>query len=77
MRLGRRLCAFKVVITPQQSRTQHASALTLGHLKHQQDNQRRQDLGHGAELITSAAGALRAGQGLLLSTDARQRHPPV
>ena len=62
--------------TPQQSRTQlastqHASALTLGRLKHQQDNQRRQDLGHGVELITGAAGALRAGQGLLLSTDAR------
>ena len=40
-------------------------------MKHQSDNARKADRGHGAELATRAYGALRAGSGLLLSTDAR------
>jgi type VI secretion system secreted protein VgrG len=51
--------------------TQHASELNLGHVKRQQDNARRQSHGHGAELATQAFGAIRAGQGLLISADAR------
>jgi type VI secretion system secreted protein VgrG len=62
--------------TPGQSRielasTEHRSQLQLGHLKHQQDNARRADRGHGGELATTASLALRAGSGLLLSADAR------
>lgn len=51
--------------------TQYASALQLGHLKYQQDNARLRDRGHGAELNTRAATAIRAGNGLLISADAR------
>jgi type VI secretion system secreted protein VgrG len=63
-----------------QSRTalqHHASAhrgsaeLNLGALRHQTDNQRLASLGFGAELKTEHSLALRAGQGLLLSTDVR------
>ncbi|AHY59614.1 type IV secretion protein Rhs [Stenotrophomonas rhizophila] len=53
----------------QLSTTQHATTLTLGHLKEGQDNLRGADRGFGAELSTQASGALRAGQGLLLSTE--------
>ncbi|MES2759095.1 MAG: type VI secretion system tip protein TssI/VgrG [Pseudomonadota bacterium] len=65
---------------PGQSRTvlqQHAGAhkgsaeLNLGHLRHQTDNQRLDAVGFGAELKTEFSAALRAGQGLLLSADAR------
>ncbi|HEU4375111.1 MAG TPA: type VI secretion system tip protein TssI/VgrG, partial [Telluria sp.] len=65
---------------PGQSRTalqQHAgphkgsAELNLGHLRHQTDNQRLQTAGFGAELKTEFSAALRAGQGILLSTDAR------
>lgn len=65
---------------PGQSRTalqQHAGAhkgsaeLNLGHLRHQTDNQRLQAVGFGAELKTEFSAALRAGQGILLSADAR------
>ncbi|MDB5802576.1 MAG: hypothetical protein JWL63_3515, partial [Rhodocyclales bacterium] len=52
--------------------TQFASALTLGANRHQSDNQRTAYRGHGAELVTLQAGALRAGSGLLLSSDGRQ-----
>ena len=52
--------------------TEYASALQLGHLKHQSDNARHDSLGHGASLHTQASGALRAGSGLLVSADARQ-----
>jgi len=45
--------------------------LNLGHLRHQTDNQRLQTAGFGAELKTAHSAALRAGQGLLLSSDAR------
>jgi type VI secretion system VgrG family protein len=48
--------------------TDHRSGLTLGHVKQTEDNQRLNDLGHGANLSTQGHGALRAGQGLLLST---------
>jgi type VI secretion system secreted protein VgrG len=66
--------------SPGQSRTalqQHASAhrgtaeLNLGHLRHQSDNQRLQTVGFGAELKTEFSAALRGGQGMLLSADAR------
>ncbi len=54
--------------TPAQARlelrtTQADSRLRLGHLKQQRDNERLADLGHGAELASQAAVAVRAGQG--------------
>lgn len=60
--------------TPGQGRvqadtTQSASALTLGHLKGGGDNLRGNERGFGAELATQASGALRAGAGLLLTTE--------
>ncbi|WP_334165352.1 type VI secretion system Vgr family protein [Achromobacter mucicolens] len=63
--------------TPGQSRltastTQAEARLNLGHLKQQRDNERLSDLGHGAELATSEAVALRAGEGLLISADKRE-----
>lgn len=45
--------------------------LNLGHLGHQSDNQRLHPVGFGAELKTSESAALRAGKGMLLSTDKR------
>ncbi|BAX57283.1 type VI secretion system Vgr family protein [Burkholderia stabilis] len=48
--------------------TDHGSGLTLGHIKQVQDNRRLADRGYGAELSTDAAGALRGGAGLLIST---------
>jgi type VI secretion system secreted protein VgrG len=48
--------------------TQHASQLNLGHLIHQADNHRGSFRGTGFELRTDAYGAVRGGQGLLLST---------
>ena len=62
---------------PRVALQRHASAhrgtaeLNLGHLRHQTDNQRLAAAGFGAELKTEHSAALRAGQGLLLSTDAR------
>ncbi|MCG7328133.1 type VI secretion system Vgr family protein [Achromobacter sp. ACRQX] len=63
--------------TPGQSRltastTQAESRLNLGHLKQQRDNERLSDLGHGAELATAEALALRAGEGLLISAHKRE-----
>ncbi|RPE75867.1 type VI secretion system Vgr family protein [Vulcaniibacterium tengchongense] len=60
--------------TPGQGRvqaatTQHDSALSLGHHKGGQDNVRSSERGFGAELSTQAGGAVRAGAGLLLSTE--------
>lgn len=49
--------------------TQQDTTLTLGHLKGGQDNIRGNQRGFGAELSTRASGALRAGAGLLLSTE--------
>jgi type VI secretion system secreted protein VgrG len=43
--------------------------LNLGQLRHQTDNQRLAPTGFGAELKTGHAAALRAGRGMLLSTD--------
>lgn len=63
--------------TPGQSRltastTQADARLNLGHVKQQRDNERLQDLGHGAELSTKEAVALRGGSGLLISADLRE-----
>jgi type VI secretion system VgrG family protein len=43
--------------------------LNLGQLRHQADNQRLQAVGLGAELKTEHSAALRAGSGMLLTTD--------
>lgn len=53
--------------------TEHVGSaeLNLGALRHQTDNQRLAPTGSGAELKTAKSAALRAGQGLLLSADAR------
>jgi len=53
----------------QASTTQHETTLTLGHLKGGEDNVRGNDRGFGVELSTQAGGALRAGAGLLLTTE--------
>ena len=45
--------------------------LNLGQLRHQTDNQRLAPAGFGAELKTEHSTALRAGQGLLLTSDPR------
>ncbi|MEQ6341572.1 MAG: DUF2345 domain-containing protein [Gammaproteobacteria bacterium] len=67
--------------SPGQSRTvlqhhaqpHHGTAeLNLGHLRHQTDNQRLAPAGFGAELKTRHSAALRAGAGLLMTTDARR-----
>ncbi|KLJ00611.1 type VI secretion system Vgr family protein [Luteimonas sp. FCS-9] len=60
--------------TPGQGRaqlatTQHAATLTLGHLREGEDNRREATRGFGAELSTRASGAVRAGAGLLLTTE--------
>jgi type VI secretion system secreted protein VgrG len=66
--------------TPGQSRIalqQHASPndgsaeLNLGHLRHQADNERLETIGYGVELTTQHGAAIRAGEGLLISADAR------
>lgn len=65
--------------TPGQSRVslqrharphQGTAELNLGHLRHQTDNQRLHAVGFGAELKTEHALAVRAGQGMLLTTHA-------
>ncbi len=43
--------------------------MTLGHLKGGHDNLREGERGYGADLSTQAYGAVRAGQGLLLSSE--------
>lgn len=48
---------------------QGTAELNLGHLRHQADNARMQAVGFGAELKTAHGLAVRAGQGMLLSTD--------
>jgi type VI secretion system secreted protein VgrG len=48
--------------------TQHGTQLNLGHLVHQADNHRGSFRGLGFELRTDAFGAVRAQQGVLLST---------
>lgn len=49
---------------------QGTAELNLGHLHHQVDNERLAPLGFGAELKTEHSVVLRAGQGMLLTTDA-------
>ncbi len=51
--------------------TQANTVLTLGYARHQIDNQRSAALGLGTGLATDAYGSLRAGQGLLITADAR------
>ena len=46
--------------------------LNLGHLRHQTDNQRLDAVGFGAELKSEHSSALRAGQGMLLSSNGRR-----
>jgi type VI secretion system VgrG family protein len=48
---------------------QGTAELNLGHLRHQTDNQRLAPVGFGAELKTEHSTALRAGRGMLLTTD--------
>ncbi len=62
--------------TPQQSRlevatTQYETRLQLGHHQHQVHNRRQGSQGHGASLSTTAFGALRATQGLMISADGK------
>jgi type VI secretion system secreted protein VgrG len=51
---------------------QGTAELNLGHITHQTDNERLATVGFGVELKTAHSLALRAGQGMLLSSDARQ-----
>lgn len=48
--------------------TDDETALTLGHLKHLEDNARDTDRGYGAALVTLAQVALRGGAGLYLTS---------
>ncbi len=50
---------------------QGTAELNLGQLRHQTDNQRLSPAGFGAELKTEHGAAVRAGAGLLISSDAR------
>jgi len=52
---------------------QGTDELNLGYLRHQCDNQRLQTVGLGVELKTAHSLAVRAGQGLLLSSDVPAR----
>jgi type VI secretion system secreted protein VgrG len=61
----------RVALQHHAKRHDGAAELNLGHLRHQSDNERLQTVGFGAELKTANSVALRAGQGMLLSTDAR------
>ncbi|HAV36134.1 MAG TPA: type VI secretion system tip protein VgrG [Massilia sp.] len=49
-----------------------SAELNLGHLRHQSDNARLGPAGFGAELKTAHSAAVRAGKGMLLSSDARR-----
>ncbi|MDR2871405.1 MAG: type VI secretion system tip protein VgrG [Xanthomonadaceae bacterium] len=65
---------FRLDDTPGEGRaqlgtTQHLSSVTLGHQKGGRDNVRAGDLGFGMSVSTQASGALRAGSGLLLTTE--------
>ncbi|MBI5256143.1 MAG: type VI secretion system tip protein VgrG [Burkholderiales bacterium] len=57
--------------------TQHATQLNLGHLVHQADNHRGSFRGLGFELRTDAYGAVRAANGLLLSSYGTQLAEPA
>ena len=62
----------RVALQSHASRHAGTAELNLGTLRHQTDNQRLAAVGFGAELKTEHSAALRAGQGLLLSTETRQ-----
>jgi uncharacterized protein (DUF2345 family) len=57
--------------------TQHGTQLNLGHLIHQADNHRGSFRGLGFELRTDAYGAIRAGQGVILSTYGQDPSEPA
>jgi type VI secretion system secreted protein VgrG len=57
--------------------TQHATQLNLGHLIHQADNHRGSFRGLGFELRSDAYGAIRASQGVLISSYGTQAHEPA
>lgn len=62
--------------TPAQARfdlatTQHRTQMMLGHQCVQDANTRAAPLGHGVSLATDAYGAIRSGEGLLISADAQ------
>ncbi|MBS1130014.1 MAG: Rhs element Vgr protein [Proteobacteria bacterium] len=57
--------------------TQHTSELNLGHLIHQADNYRGSFRGTGSELRTDAWGALRGGQGMVMTTWAAGKDQPA
>ena len=61
----------RVALQSHASRHAGTAELNLGKLRHQTDNQRLRPIGVGAELKTEHSAALRAGQGMLLSTDTR------
>ena len=61
----------RVALQRHANRHEGTDELNLGHLRHQTDNQRLKPVGFGAELKTEHGAAIRAGSGLLLSTDAR------
>jgi type VI secretion system secreted protein VgrG len=53
------------------SSSTQATRLQLGHLLHQNDNQRLNPRGHGLDLTTAAWGAVRAGSGLIFAARAK------
>lgn len=57
--------------------TQHATQLNLGHLIHQADNHRGHYRGLGFELRTDAYGAVRASNGLLITSFATREADPA
>ncbi|SEO09719.1 Rhs element Vgr protein [Duganella sp. CF517] len=61
----------RVALQRHANRHQGTAELNMGHLRHHTDNQRLNPVGFGAELKTEHGAAIRAGSGLLLSTDAR------
>ena len=59
----------RVVLQRHAGQHQGTAELNLGHLRHQSDNALHTAAGFGAEFKTEYAAAIRAGRGLLLSTD--------
>lgn len=61
----------RVALQRHASAHQGTAELNMGQLRHQTDNQRLASAGFGAELKTEHGAALRAGAGMLLSSNAR------
>jgi type VI secretion system secreted protein VgrG len=59
----------RVALQRHASTHQGTAELNLGYLRHQADNRRMETVGYGAELKTEHQLAMRAGQGMLLSTE--------